>query len=130
MIARPVVVLLLGLAVAGDASAEGLDVPEQIQIPTGGSDVQIESIGAGDAGNPVAVEQSTGGRDLCDPSVSASTRRRYGVDCSAPEAGGKGTDQMGAQTDPLLQPRDADQRRQFESLGLGEDVPATVILQQ
>ncbi|MEO1601814.1 MAG: hypothetical protein AAFU49_15390 [Pseudomonadota bacterium] len=130
MIARPVALLLFGLASPG--LAEGLDVPDQIQIPSGGGTADLQ-IGGAAAGNPVSVEQSTGGRDVCDPSVSASTRRRAGVDCDAPEAGGKAPDaygQTGTQSDPLLQPRDDDQRRQFESLRLGDDVPATVILQQ
>lgn len=129
MLARPVALLLFGLATP--ALAQSLDVPDQIQIPSGGGNADLQIGGA--AGNPVSVEQSTGGSDLCDPSVSASTRRRAGVDCDAPEAGGKAPDaysQTGTQDDPLLQPRDDDQRRQFESLGLGDDVPATVILQQ
>lgn len=127
--------LLCGALTLQPARGEGLDLPEQIGTPqAGGADqIRIEEIGPGDAGNPVTVEQSEGGHDLCDPSVSEATRRRAGVDCSAPETAGRGAagaPRTGTVDDPLLRPRDDDQRRQFESLDLGDDVPATVILQQ
>lgn len=102
---------------------------DQISMPGG---LQIEEISPESGVAATRVEQSGGGRDLCDPSVSDATRRRYGVDCgeiSAPGDGGTGKPVAGIAHDPLLQPRDEDMRKDFESLDLGDDVPATVILQ-
>jgi len=135
------------LAATGiSALADALDVPEQI-APQGSADIgdgsiapppddqiRVDEIGAGDASDPVSVEQSQEGRDLCDPSVSDATRARYGVDCEALDARERanvpGTaPAVGTASDPLLQPRDKDARDNFEDLNLGDDVPATVILQ-
>jgi hypothetical protein len=78
----------------------------------------------------VNVEQSTG-RDLCDPQTSAAARRAAGIDCrSNIEANGKQQPRAGVANDPLLTPRDKTVKDDFKSLGLGDDVPATVILQQ
>jgi hypothetical protein len=77
--------------------------------------------------------------DFCDPSVPEAERRRLGIDCEALEraraeareaAGDARPPRTGSAADPLLTPRDDAQRQQFRDLGLGDDVPATVILQQ
>ncbi len=80
-------------------------------------------------GGGIGVEQPTG-RDLCDPSVPDSVRRAAGVDCEReiPADGGKARPALAQ--DPLLTPRDETLKGDFEGLGLGDDVPATVILQQ
>lgn len=93
---------------------------------------QIDEIG-GPVGDATQAEQSIGGRDLCGPDVSAATRRRLGVDCGAPVRPGAHDamdGRVGTRTDPLLTPRNPGAQEEFEDLGLGDDVPATVILQQ
>lgn len=129
---------------------DALDVPEQIAPaarPSVGADqvapaqeqaeekVRVEEIAPEDGGDPTRVEQSTGGRDLCDPSVSEEVRRRYGVDCDElerrerAEDGARGRAADGTVEDSLLQPRDRGAERQFEDLEIDDDVPPTFILQ-
>jgi len=118
------------MAQGGDTGGS-LDVPEQIGGTRGGdSTFQIET-----GLVPLTTEEKTRvdqpeGRDLCDPSVPDSARRAAGVDCEReiPADGGKARPTLAE--DPLLTPRDKTLKGDFEDLGLGDDVPATVILQQ
>ncbi len=105
----------------------GADPGDQIATQNGDPTL-IESI-SGDASGGVDVEQTAGGRDLCDPSVSEATRRAAGVDCSARVEIGGPAPRAGLAKDPLLQPNNPEIKRDIEDLGLGDDVPATVILQ-
>ncbi|MEM7527553.1 MAG: hypothetical protein AAF416_07700 [Pseudomonadota bacterium] len=113
-----------------DRSVAAPSIPaEQITLQ---DKTKIEEIG-GAVDDATQAEQTVGGRDLCGPDVSAATRKRLGVDCGAPvraRTGGDMDARVGTRTDPLLTPRDRDAQQQFEELGLGDDVPATVILQQ
>jgi len=122
-------------AAATDRLAQALDVPEQIAPDTGGDRTRIEEIPSQDGGDPIRAEQFVGGRDLCDPSVSEAERRRHGVDCEAIERREREglpprQGQAGTADDPLLQPRDREAREEFDALELGDDVPATIILQK
>ena len=79
-------------------------------------------------GGGIDVEQPTG-RDLCDPHVPAAVRRAAGIDCQSDLRADGMRRRTGAANDPLLTPRDKTLKDDFDSLGLGDDVPATVILQ-
>ncbi len=81
------------------------------------------------AGGGIDVEQPTG-RDLCDPNVPGAVRRAAGIDCQSDLATDGMQPRTGIANDPLLTPRDKTFKDDFDSLGLGDDVPATVILQQ
>ncbi len=117
------------MAQGGDTGGS-LDVPEQIGGTGGDSTFQIETGMA-----PLAPEEKTRvdqpeGRDLCDPSVPDSARRAAGVDCEREISADGGRARPALAQDPLLTPRDKTLKSDFEDLGLGDDVPATVILQQ
>lgn len=104
------------------------DAEEVQQItPSTGGKVLIDPA-AGQASRSAAVQQS-GGRDLCDPSVPDSVRKAAGVDCSR-QISIERRATTGLADDPLLRPRREDLDQGFDALGLGKDVPATVILQQ
>ena len=125
--------LAFAVASAGLAAAEGLDMPEQIGPGSSrpADRVQVDGIGA-PREDPARIEQSPRSVDLCGPDVPEAERRRLGIDCTAldrREAGGAKEGPRGLSEDPLLSPRDPDAAREFRDLGLGEDVPATVILQ-
>jgi D-alanyl-D-alanine carboxypeptidase len=81
------------------------------------------------SGGGIDVEQPTG-RDLCDPQVSEAMRRAAGIDCQSDLRTDGMRPRTGIANDPLLTPRDKTLKDDFNSLGLGDDVPATVILQQ
>lgn len=106
------------------------DAEELDQLAPGavGDRTRVESIGpSGQTG--VGIEQPEG-RDLCDPSVPESVRRRAGVDCER-ELSVNG----GLETEPLTETPgvgsgDEDLERTLRDLGLDEDVPPSVILQQ
>lgn len=125
--------------------ANGLDLPRQItprgvdpaeidELESDADDpVRMEGLRIDGAGDPTRVEQPRDARDLCDPSVPQSVRDRLGIDCEAlgrplPDAAAR--PRTGSARDPLLTPRDREAREQFEDLELGDDVPATIILQQ
>lgn len=99
---------------------------EQIAPLDGGDAIRVEEI-APTTG--VGVEQAHG-RDLCDPSVSPAERLAAGVDCERIMESTDAERRFLPAPDPLLQPRREDLREEFDALGLDEDVPATVILQQ
>ncbi|MEM9046421.1 MAG: hypothetical protein AAGC81_17185 [Pseudomonadota bacterium] len=133
--------LLLGVgsiaSKAEDMLLQALELPEQITTSpaTGASQITVDEINQGAVGDPTSAQQSVGGKDLCDPSVSDAVRRRHNVDCAALNMREQaGTTQQsgvtGTASDPLLQPRDDEARQEFQNLGLGDDVPATVILQR
>ncbi len=130
-------VLVLAGAMTPAAMAQGgdtggsLTVPEQIGGTTGGnSTFQIET-----GLVPLTPDEKTRidqpeGRDLCDPSVPDSARRAAGVDCEREIPADAGRARPALAEDPLLTPRDKTLKGDFKDLGLGDDVPATVILQQ
>jgi hypothetical protein len=147
LVRRLAVALLAALLAVTPATAQraGLDLPEQ--IGTGERSVmppdtdgrqtaprgqfRIDDIPT-DAGDRTRVQQPQGTRDLCGPETSDAERRRLGVVCPSeplPGAAGQRAARPGTRDDPLLTPRDEDARQEFRSLGLGDDVPATVILQ-
>ncbi len=88
---------------------------------------EVHQIAPADGGG-IGIAQPTG-RDLCDPSVAAAVRRAAGVNCQSDLAANGIRPRTGIANDPLLTPRDKRMRDSFDSLGLGDDVPATVILQ-
>lgn len=102
--------------------AQTLDVPEQI----GASDpsVGVQMISPDDVGDRARVQQS-GGRDLCGPTVSDEERLRLGVDCQALKERERALGETEAERPDYKNTLD-----NIDTLNLGEDVPATVILQQ
>jgi hypothetical protein len=115
------------MAQGGDTGGS-LSVPEQIGGTTGGDAESVQQIAPADGGG-IDVEQPTG-RDLCDPSVPDSARRAAGVDCEREIPADAGRARPALADDPLLTPRDETLKDDFQGLDLGDDVPATVILQQ
>lgn len=111
----------LGLSQDREAAEEVRQI-----APGQGSKVLIDPL-AGQLPKSATVNQS-GGRDLCDPTVSEAERRRAGVDCSE-RIRIERKAVTGLAEDPLLQPPE-DFEDGFDALDLGDDVPATVILQQ
>ena len=101
---------------------------EQIAPRQGGDPVRVEEI-APLTGPGIDVEQAEG-RDLCGPEVSPAQRLAAGVDCERIMESTDADRQILPAPDALLEPRREDLREEFDALGLDEDVPATVILQQ
>ncbi|MEM6677124.1 MAG: hypothetical protein AAF675_04540 [Pseudomonadota bacterium] len=136
--------ILLATITTPALAQSGLDLPAQIGTPdrSVGSDAILPSATPSDKlrvdsitpeVNQTSAEQTDGGRDLCGPETSDAERRRLGIDCSALTSAPEHTDRgpvVGTSRDPLLTPRDEEARRDFNALGLDDDVPATVILQQ
>ena len=89
---------------------------------------EIPQIGRANGGG-IGIAQPTG-RDLCDPSVAEAVRRAAGVNCQSNLATNGTRPRTGIANDPLLTPPDQRMRDAFDALGLGDDIPATVILQQ
>ena len=116
-------------AMAKDGDTGGsLCLPEQIGGTTGGDARNVQQIAPADGGG-IDVEQPTG-RDLCDPNVPGAQRRAAGIDCKIDLATDGLRPRTGIANDPLLAPRNKTLKDDFDSLGLGDDIPATVILQQ
>jgi len=88
---------------------------------------EVPQIAPADGGG-IGIAQPTG-RDLCDPSVAEAVRRAAGVNCQSNLATNGIRPRTGIANDPRLTPRDQKMRDAFDALGLGDDVPATVILQ-
>jgi len=128
-------------------SGATLDVPEQIGQPDR-ADIVVEDIRLPDApamspiivdsiatttdSQPTIVMQSEGGRDICGPEVSEWGRRQAGVDCSklSERVKPRMLPLIEEKRDPLISTDKGDAREALENLGLGADVPATIILQQ
>lgn len=103
---------------------------EQIAPLEGGDAIRVDEIApTTGVGVGVGVEQA-GGRDLCDPSVSPAQRLAAGVDCERSIEATDAEQQGGRPPNSLLEPRGEDLKEEFDALDLGEDVPATFILQQ
>lgn len=115
------------MAQGGDTGGS-LSLPEQIGGTTGGDAENVQQIAPAD-GDGIDVEQPTG-RDLCDPNVPGAVRRAAGIDCQSDLATDGTRPRTGIANDPLLTPRNETLKDDFDSLGLGDDVPVTVILQQ
>lgn len=131
VVISPFPAVMIALLVATSAMAQGstLSIPDQIGAPSNGDDFQIETAPS-EPREKTMVDQTNGGRDLCDPSVSDAERARAGVDCES-EISVNGDDgDGGIASDPLLAPRADDLKDELKSLDLGDDVPATIILQQ
>ena len=114
----------------GSATGGSLSVPDQIGVPTDGPDFQIDIGPAQIAPEDKTRVDQPKGRDLCDPSVPESARRAAGVDCERGIPVDAGEARPALAEDPLLTPRDETLKGEFEDLDLGDDVPATIILQQ
>jgi hypothetical protein len=115
----------------GDGTGGALSVPEQIGAPKDDHTLQIQIAPAPSAAEEkTRVDQTRGGRDLCDPSVSDAERARAGVECDGELSVNGETAPPGLAEDPLLKPRDDAVEGDFKGLDLGDDVPPTVILQQ
>jgi len=127
------VAALTSAAMAQGAGTGGsLSVPDQIGGGTTGNGTTFQ-IETGPA--PIAPDEKTRidqpeGQDLCDPSVPDSARRAAGVDCERGIPVDAGEARPALAKDPLLTPRDETLKGDFDDLNLGDDVPATVILQQ
>lgn len=133
----PCLALALAGAAVPAATAQGtgtggsLSVPEQIGGPAGDSGFQLDIAPATEPPkDKTRVDQTVGGRDLCDPSVSEAERARAGVDCESELRVDGEPNETGLASDPLLTPDNKVLDEQRKSLGLGRDVPSTVILQQ
>lgn len=116
---------------------------EQLQPGAGsGSPLGAEQLAPDDVGDRTRVESITPqgpadvqveqpkGQDLCDPSVPESVRRRAGIDCEREISVDGRPEQRPLAEKPLLTPDGQSLEKQVEDLGLGKDVPPTVILQQ
>ncbi len=139
----------------GDATEGSLTVPEQIGVPKHSNiqsqigqptdsntqlqigvptddktQLQIEPVPAQGAPQGKTRVEQPEGQDLCDPSVAEAVRRAAGVDCERQISTSEGKARPTIAEDPLLSPRDETLKGDFDDLNLGDDVPATVILQQ
>tara|TARA_R110002096_G_scaffold13392_1_gene47565 strand:+ start:607 stop:1005 length:399 start_codon:yes stop_codon:yes gene_type:complete len=123
-----IAVAIAAAVVLGGTALAQTDIEQLQPAPRPGGALGTDQLTPGDVGDRTRVEQPQGGRDLCDPSVPESVRRRAGVDCELP-MGGQPEQKPLAEKD-LRTPEGTNLEDEFESFGLGKDVPPTFILQQ